>query len=240
MKFVLTSLILLCVTNVFSTCGPGSIIIYPVQSTLFENPTFLLESSGYSSNDRLENLFVVSFDIFLISNEDTVGFDVVEKLRVNNTITQVLIRPTRRLKVGSKYKFIYGDYFAKDTGLFQFVVQSGEDLSGPVLVDKLQLRRTIFNQFGCGNDEAYVFNNPAADSSGYLVKAVLKNLTNENVDSAYLMVTEESNRIILGHNMCSGHFYFESNCEYEVLFTFIDMYRNFGESVKYYFKFDLY
>ncbi|MFM2387889.1 MAG: hypothetical protein RL660_2646 [Bacteroidota bacterium] len=81
--------------------------------------------------------------------------------------------------------------------------------------------------YGCGPAEYVNFCACFIDNSPLVVHTKVKNVRSNEVSEFYLF--SDSNRIRVGHGMCSGAFDFDENEKYEAIFTLMDASGNLSE-----------
>ncbi|MBS1561570.1 MAG: hypothetical protein JSS89_08185 [Bacteroidetes bacterium] len=231
MKTLLTIVLaLMCgSTAAHSLCSGGGLRVFPHGSTIGSHPIFVLE--GYAKSQKVITGLNKAYSIYLNSGKSKVRLMVRNVYIGQYRLTQALLYPEAELEVGQQYtlqidSLPHGEHLtrynhAKDEyGPVTYNVVAANDDQSPILSSRPEeVGKTLENP-GCGPVSSVAFSNPAIDESEVIVMTTVKNLSSGK-ETTYLILPD-SNKIRVGHGMCSGAFTFDDTLEYEVEFTFMD------------------
>lgn len=102
MRFLVIITILLLATNRIAACVYGSFSIWPPpQTTISTQPVFVITMKGFNLTDSIR----AHKGVFLVTNNDTVFFEVLDTFKGDYAHFQVVVKPERRLINNKVYSF---------------------------------------------------------------------------------------------------------------------------------------
>jgi hypothetical protein len=228
MRFLLTiALALICATAAAQAmCASSRLAVFPNGSTIGRHPIFVLE--GYANSQKVITGLNKQYAIYLQSGRSRVRLMVRNVYVGDFRLTQALLYPESELTVGLDYT-LHIDSLPdgervnrmtryQDSVTYKVIAEN--DTQSPRLISQPEEVAKTLAFFGCGPATHVVFSNPAHDESEIIVKTTVRNV-HSGKETTYLIVPD-SNKIRVGHGMCSGAFTFDGTHEYEVEFTFMD------------------
>lgn len=208
----------------YADCSDSGISIFPRQSTIKQNPIFILE--GYLESQPIITGLNKQYPIYLQNDHEKVRLQVTETLIGQVALTQAVLKPEKELEAGTEYTLIIENLPEHECialfGLAPIIykVTLGRDLEKPLLNGKVRVLKKTLVHYGCGPSTHVLFSNPATDSSALLVKVKLKSIKSGKETAYYIQVADTYFGI--GRGMCSGAFSFNSGNTYEATFVFMD------------------
>lgn len=231
MKKIIPILILLLITvEGFSKCASSGLTCWPAKETINANSIFVI--GGYATSQKIITGLGTTYKVYLKSGKQIVNLKIQETLVGQFSLTQAILKPEKNLTVGLEYELIiegstrakneitrYSD-LSHQNETIKWKVIADQDTNAPVWKEKPKFKNDTYEMFGCGPAVYANFSFSASDSSEYLIKTTVKNLTNGKETTYYL--NAEDNIIEIGHGMCSGAFNFDNGDKFEVEFDLID------------------
>ncbi len=223
------SCIALSTLRVFADCTSSYITVFPTGSTIKQNSIFMVE--GYGTSQLVVKGFNTKYPVYLKNGDKRIDLIVQETLVGEFQLTQAVLKPKQSLEIGEEYTLTIDnlpaterlgryDYEKRTWRNLTYTVVAGNDSTAPAIAGTPKEIRKSFIAFGCGPQKWVVFDCPVSDSSEFLVRATVKDISSGK-KTTYLIV-HSNNEIIIGHGMCSGAFYFSGEGKYEVSFSFFD------------------
>ena len=231
MKIILLFITLAFTLNCYSKCKSNGWTFFPSKSKITENSLFIID--GYGRTQEIINNIGKTHNTYLKSGEEKIKLNVIEILVGQFNITQVVLKPEKNLTSGKEYELIIegiiNEYdkptrYNSATNKYEKViwkVTSNIDIDAPKWITKPIFKNSLYVMFGCGPDVSSNFTFMSSDSSEFLIRTTVKNLTTGKQTSYYLSCFK--NIIEIGHGMCSGAFDFGNDEKFEVEFTLMDL-----------------
>ncbi|MBV4357590.1 hypothetical protein [Pinibacter aurantiacus] len=231
LKLIAFILVALVGTNVaFAKCGTNGIFCLSQRPTLNKNGLIVLEF--YSLSQPLVADLNGKYPVYLKSSDKKVQLNVVEILKGEMWVTQVVLKPATGLLVGKRYSLeianlpkyedgprTYNDSTKKLEPL-SFKITDTVDNEIPVLNGSPKIDKETFIQYGCGPETFVYFNLSGQDKSELFARATVKNKTT-GLSTTYILRIEDGLAKV-GHGMCSGAFLFKDGENFEVTFQLFD------------------
>jgi hypothetical protein len=225
----------ICSVTAKADCTSAGISCWPNTSTLKANPVIVL--TFYAASEQIVAGLNRKHRIYFRSGEEKISLLIVEVCKGQFRLTQVILKPSQRLKAGKEYQlFIDGlpqyerlDKWNKETRKSEspsWKVLKEADIEFPLWTAMPKFNSKYFSMFGCGPSLGVVFDIGASDASAILVKTTVRNTKTGKYSTYYLDPSE--NKINVGHGMCAGAFDFDSDDKYEVSFALMDASGNPG------------
>ena len=236
MKQIFLFFILLLVTqSSFADCSSQSLWAFPKGDKIYQNSWIVLE--GYGRLEAIIPELNKEYPVFLESATHKVPLTIKETHKGQMSIKQAILQHNEKLIVGEKYflkienlpkpnrgneleRYNYEDSKSEPIA---WTVLEGSDTEMPKLIKKPTLVDKQYIQYGCGPEEFAVFEFEVEDESELLIETELVDLTTDEKTSYFLTTFyRESNKVSVGHGMCSGAFKYLSDGNYQVRFKFYD------------------
>jgi hypothetical protein len=221
-------------------CGGNGIELLSKRSTLNKNGLILLEF--YASSQNLISDLNKKYPVYLRSAKGKVSLFVIEILKGEFRVTQVVLKPGSELLENEIYK-LYIDNLPADErmpGQYNRKLQKWEtpsftitnyfDYELPDLSCTPVETKKSFGRFGCGPSRVVYFQLSGQDKSELFVRASVKNKTTGKTTDYILEIKDGF--VEIGHGMCSGAFHFDNGDNYEVTFCLFDQSGNKGGVTK--------
>ncbi|HTF02823.1 MAG TPA: hypothetical protein VK826_02325 [Bacteroidia bacterium] len=228
-QFILLWLLASFAMDAHADCHSSGISVFPNGSTLRQNSILVIE--GYGTSQKIISGLNSTYPVYLKSGDKRVELVVKETLVGQFLLTQAVLQPSHLLETGLTYTLVienmpssevYGRYDPETRKWKQltFTVISGNDTTSPVVTGKPVEIRKSFIWYGCGPQKWVIFSCPVSDSSAFMVRTTVKDLTSGK-ETTYLL-DPMNTEVIVGHDMCSGAFHFPGDENYEVSFSYMD------------------
>lgn len=224
MKNNLLVFIAIIYTNcIFSMCTSSGISIWPKSEKISKNSIFIIE--GYALSETIINKLNNGYKIYLKSENTKIPFEILKINKGYLRLTQAILKPKSEL-ISGKYYTLEIDGLTQEekseltTEKHKWLVVESIDNENPkwtkepIFLDKQK------KQYGCGPSYSVNFCFCADENSEIAIITKLKELKTGKIYDYYVL--PNSNKIIIGHGMCSGEFGFIDNEKYEVSFSLID------------------
>lgn len=245
MKQLLTIIIgLFCTATVYADCAGSGLSVFPSGQTIKQNSIFVID--GYAESQYVILGLNKKHDIYLKSGNKKIKLLVTEICVGQFYLTQAILKPETGLEAGLEYTMYIDnlpndEHFGNNNStthkykLVSYKVVAEKDTEKPQLTSRPKELNKTFAYYGCGPSTYVIFSNPAKDKSDIIVKTTVKSLKTGKTTSYYIQ--PDSNKIKVGHGMCSGAFDFDESNNYEVEFSFMDSCGNLsiwtGERIKF-------
>ena len=211
-------------------CASNGIYCLSTSSKLNRNGLIILEF--YASSQHLVPGLNQKHQIYLTSRGKKVHLMVLETLKGEMNVTQVVFKPSSDLNANEVYKLEISNLPADERNPTRYNRSSGKwealtfeistkiDREMPTfnIVPTQQKKTLAF--YGCGPASWVYFNVAGNDSSELFVRVNVKNRTTKKVTTYLLSI--EDRLIKVGHGMCSGAFVFDNGDNFEAEFQLVD------------------
>lgn len=231
MRYLLLMLAVFISGVASAMCGMNGIWSLSKKSTLNRNGLVILEF--YAFSQELVPGLNKKYPVYLQSAKGKVTLVVMEVLRGEFNLTQVILKPASELSVNETWQLHidslpkyesgpHGKYNStlKKWEALSFTVTDYIDYELPVLICPPVETKKTYTAFGCGPDRSVYFKLSGQDKSELFVRASVKNKTTGKTTDYLLRI--ENDIVIVGHGMCSGAFHFDNGDNYEVSFALFD------------------
>lgn len=222
-------ILLFAIQQASAECAMSGITYYPDQSTISQNPMFIVE--GYSFSQKVIKSFENDRTAYLES-EDGEKIDLVlrEILIGQMGLTQAIFKPEKELKLNKKY-FLKFTHLAdkenyKELTRYNRETKKHEPVAWKVsrkqteeLNENLELKfeQTDVQYYGCGPAAYAVFQPHNSSELEIWYEAEVYD-EKTKTSTIYIIKTWEG-KLQVGHGMCSGGFTFNKDGNYKVRFT---------------------
>lgn len=222
-------LALMCQSTAHSECTSSGMWAFPFGSTIGRSAIFVV--NGYANSQKVITGLNKEYNIYLQSGMSKVRLIVKGIYVGQHGLTQAVLHPESELRVGLEYTMHIdnlpdGEYlnrYNQSKHAYEtvtYTVVATLDKESPQLHSRPKELAKHLMYLGCGPSTHVEFSNPASDKSEIIVKTTVKNLGSGKETTYY--ITPDSNKILVGRDMCSGAFDFDNSLEYEVEFSFMD------------------
>ena len=211
-------------------CGGNGIYCLSKSSRLNKNGIIILEF--YTSSQSLITYLNTKYPIYLKSDKGNVFLNIIETLKGEMNLTQIVLKPSTELKVNETYsleidnlpkyeeKLERYNYLTNKREKFTFTINNFTDINLPKLISSPIVQKKTLARYGCGPASWVYFSLIGQDESELFVRASVKNNSTGKI-TTYILNLEDSITKI-GHGMCSGAFLFDNSKNYEVVFQLYD------------------
>jgi hypothetical protein len=230
MKFLLIIFIATIPFIAKANCKGDGIWCWPVAKNINTNAIIVIEF--FANSQELVPELNKKYPVYLKSVKNRVELEVVEILKGEFNLTQVVCKPKSRLIPGYEYELKL-DHLPKGAVRVEKWVQNESKTLPPkwTAVDQIDLQAPAWDKqpkylsetytpYGCGPAVHVLFSLSAKDASPILIKATVTN-SKTGVTTSYYLVPSEG-KIEVGHSMCAGAFAFEDDTKYLVKFSLMD------------------
>ncbi|MEO6347549.1 MAG: hypothetical protein ABIO60_06525 [Aquaticitalea sp.] len=236
--FILLILTFFITTIAFAKCTSRGIYCLTKSPTLNKNGLIVLEF--YALSQLLISHLNEKYPIYLKSSNGKVQLNVIEILKGEMSLTQIVLKPASGLKPDQIYsleidnlpkgelkpKRYYGSSNKREE--LTFKISNLVDINLPVLTNTPTEQKKTLVYYGCGPATWVYFTVAGHDESELFVRANLKNKSTGKVTT--FILTLEDGLTKIGHGMCSGPFHFDIGDNFEVTFQLFDQSGNKSDS----------
>jgi hypothetical protein len=236
----ITILLTACLLTSFmasAMCSSSGVSVVGDRKTLHKNSILILEFYGMSQ-DYVTGLGKKNL-VWLRSKNAKVALQVIEVLKGEMNVTQVVFRPTCDLAEGDLYELLL-DNLEDTRGLqrynsetqknepYTFRIEKNTAINTPLSFTTTPVEtKKEMTEYGCG-PARFVHFSIAADRSLKYVRATVKN--NKTGKTTTYILTIQDGKVVVGHGMCSGAFHFDDGDNFTVSFALMDNSGNTGRS----------
>ncbi len=237
---VLLVFTLFTVTISFAECDDDGIFCLSKSYIINKNGLIVLEFYGLSQSLVADINY--KYPIYLKSSKDKIKLNVIEVLKGEMLVTQVVLKAKRTLKPNEVYSLEIdslpqkiqkpGRYnFEKDIwDKLIFKANNYIDNENPVLkIEPSEYKKKLI-YYGCGPECGVYFNLLGHDKSEIYARTTVKNVST-GLTTTYIL-SIENEKVYVGHEMCYGPFYFRNGDNFEVIFQLFDQSGNTSNFTK--------
>lgn len=228
---VIIFLSLITSLNAFAKCGSNGISCLNKNFNLDKNGLVILEF--YAISQTLITDLNKKYPVYLQSSSGNITLNVVEVLKGEMALTQVVLKPIKPLKINQYYLFridnlpkyenlpkLYNQK-SKTTSPLTFKAIESKNVKAPSFkVNPVFLSESL-KEYGCGPEELVSFNIKASKEIDLFVRTTVKNKTTGKTTTFILEIENETVKV--GHGMCSGAFYFANGKSFKASFQLLDL-----------------
>jgi hypothetical protein len=238
-----TSLIILTffiATMASAKCANSGIYCLSKSSTVQKNGLIILEF--YASSQNLIPDLNKKYPMYLKATNGKVKLNIIETLKGEMNVTQIILKPISALKVNETYSLQidnlpkyerkperYNSSSNKWESL-TFKVNNEEENDIPTFSNSPKEQKQSLVYYGCGPASWVYFTIAGQDESELFVRTTVKNKATEKVTTYILAIENGVTKV--GHGMCSGAFHFDNGDHFEVTFQLFDQSGNKGTLTK--------
>lgn len=229
MKYFLTiSFLIYFSLLVKADCANSGIWASSISKTVTSNSLFLIE--GYAQSMDVIKDLNKKYPVYIESNSHKVKLEVIKFIKGKFRLNQAIVRPSEKLKAGSKYYIKIEDlgdkhpksYWGGDENHFIsegfLIIEENKSSS-----DEKWHKQPVFissevKHFGCGPSIYAYFNVSLVDTNYTHIETELVN-KKTGISQTYLIdYNKKEKQVAVGHGMCSGAFDYSKNGKYKVRF----------------------
>ncbi|MEJ7609947.1 MAG: hypothetical protein WKF88_02080 [Ferruginibacter sp.] len=228
--FSLIILTFFITTSVSAKCANSGIYCLSKSSTLNKNGLIILVF--YGSSQSLISDVNIKYPIYLKSSKEKVSLNIIETLKGEMNLTQIILKPASELKADEIYTLQienlpkyelkperYNSLLNKRVEL-TFKISNSIDIDLPTLTSTPTEQKKTLVYYGCGPASWVYFTLAGQDKSELFVRASVKNKATSQ--STTYILSLENGVAKIGHGMCSGAFHFDNSDNFEVAFQLFD------------------
>jgi hypothetical protein len=220
--------------SALADCSAGGIYIYPSRnSEIRPNTLFVLE--GIESSQKVLDSLNTAYPIYLVSGDERIQLNVVERCYGAKQIVQVILKPEGLLELNKTYTMKIDNLDDTQNRYFNHWNWQDNVLEENSWKVSRSLDRIIpqwktvpkyaggsFDQFGCGPVVYAHFQNQIIDSSMVYAETEVRQHGVEG-STRYFIRIHKKGDIEVGHGMCNGPFKHIPYKKYYVRFRLMDI-----------------
>jgi hypothetical protein len=211
-------------------CGIDGIWCSPQEKEITDNSLIII--SGYwASQESIESINA-PHKIFLVSVNDTVQLNT-EELNISAfRLSQIVLKPERKLIIGNEYH-IYTEALSKRITKWDrktrkeiptsWIVNRVSDTITPTWEKVPKRIESLFMQYGCGPEilNYYAFKTKKQSSHIVIKTQVIQQKT--NIIKTFIIEPVNNDTIYIGQEMCAGEFTYDVKTRYRIRFQILDL-----------------
>lgn len=210
-------------------CDEYTIEIFPKKEMMDRNSMIVINFSG-SSNEIGQHLNS-RYPIYLFDGKKSISLEVVEVNSSPLFLTQVLLRPSKKLKKGKEYTLKIDKVDASIIlPVKKWTILDRYDEEIPKLLATPKELTKSYDKKPEGIQKLIRFETRYTDNSPVFIKCTMKDVSGAVVNTHYLSI-DQLGQIAIGHNACFGAFEMAENTSYFVDFQIMDICGNYGEII---------
>ena len=231
MKNLTLVLLTLFITTIASAkCGNNDITCLTKSSTLNKNGLIILEF--YAESQSLIPELNNKYPIYLKSSNKKVQLTIIETLKGEMSLTQIVLKPSSALKANEVYTLVIDNLpvyertparYNSTTKKWEaptFKITNTVDTEIPTFSNTPTENKKTLVEYGCGPGSWVYFDMVGQDNSELFVRASVKNKATGQTTTYILGI--ENGLVKVGHGMCSGAFHFNGSTNFEATFQLFD------------------
>ena len=231
MKYFLTLISLLLITQICEAKCGGGIAVYPEGNTINVKGHIIIEAYGWGKSHELLNQLGDKHRIYLLSEKDEIDLIQRDYKKGEKSWSQVLLTPKRELTLGLEYVLVaeikHPDdelYLnlrrmprrgGMDRARWTVVKSSTENKSSDPI--EATLKTSNVQKFGCGPAvENRYTTNDEINNDQFILTQILE-IESGKLSEYYII--KKNDELKIGHGMCSGPYKFKRNNSYKIRFS---------------------
>jgi hypothetical protein len=227
-KIILLILLFVGISFSYADCAMNGMEFFPKQKEISLSPMFIIQ--GYSMSQKTVENFKNRKVYVESENGDLTELILVEILKSEKYLTQAIFKVSKELLPNLIYYIKYSDenenekremlQYNKDKNKHEKVFWKTSDLKSIDLLNsnlKIIFEKTDTIFYGCGPEANAIFKIVNKVNSEIWYKTELIEI--ETNKKTIFYITENNNKLKVGHGMCSGAFIFKQKGKYKVRFT---------------------
>jgi hypothetical protein len=233
MKIILFLFLSLIInSNLSAKCGSSGISCLNKNFNLDKNGLIILEF--YEISQTLVKDLNKKYPVYLQSNSGNVTLQVIEVLKGEMKLTQVILKPIKPLIINQYYLFkidnlpqyeslpkIYNEK-SKTSIPLNFKAAQSKNVNAPSFKIAPTFLKESLTEYGCGPEELVHFNVKANRTIDLFVRTTVKN---KKTGKTTVFILPLENEIVkVGHGMCSGAFSLAYGQSFEVCFQLLGLF----------------
>lgn len=232
--YYLTCVLLLFASIARADCAGNGITCWPQSATLNKDPLIIV--TFYGNSQRVADSLNNKYPVYLLDDTCKIKLVVTEICKGEFEVTQVLFKPAEELIEGHAYQLFIDsmhDHISaiprynaatKKMEAAKWTLTEQTHTGTAKLTEAPIIDSEKYVEYGCGPERWLYFSWKKIPENIPLVYATLTHKKTGRQTSYYLEVTD--NKVAVGHGMCAGAFYFDTENEYEITFTSVDAHGN--------------
>ncbi|UYZ57523.1 hypothetical protein [Hymenobacter latericus] len=158
MKYLATLLLWLLATAAQAKCYNRGLTIWPSAGVVPANAVFMVE--GMDESQQLVRGLGGAYTAYLQAGQERIALRVAETLVGQVQLTQVILKPARRLQPGRRYELVIAERSKPRINLISqhnagtwavaYTVAATPDHTAPVWLDMPKLQAAHYEEMGCG------------------------------------------------------------------------------------------
>lgn len=232
-KLTIILLFILSKSLVFADCSSSGIWAFPQTGNIKQNSLIVL--TGYYNSQKIISQLNKKYPVYLESKGHKVTLTTRYTYKGMFNLTQIILKPDEKLISGKTYKLKIKNLDKFESKLLKkwnselqkyesisWKVEKGLDTIQPSFISYPKLINKTTTYFGCGPAIYSIFKFETKDENEILIKTQLVDLDNGQ-SNIYFLKFDKSNKLNIGHGMCSGAFMYKKNRKYKVRFQLMDI-----------------
>jgi hypothetical protein len=211
-------------------CMPNGIYCLNENKILNKNGLIILEF--YGTSESLVSGLNKKYPIYLKTKNSRIQLNVLETLKGDFNLTQVVLKPVSELIADNTYSLEIDKLpkFESKPERYDTLTHKYEDLTfkvstivdndSPILNLEPTEQKKSLVYYGCGPAIWVYFTITGHDKSELFIRANVKSKKTGKVTTYILAI--ENGLVKVGHGMCSGAFLFYNDDNFEVIFQLFD------------------
>lgn len=215
-------------TNANARCDEYKVTIFPDQENMLKNSLIIINFSGSSS--EIGKNINIKYPAFLTDGKKEIALELVEINSSALFMTQIVLRPSKKLKKGKKYSLridnIDATKFTIPNKSWNILDRTDEEI--PKLLRQPKEVANSYDKKPEGIQKIVRFDIQYMDNSLVFIKCTLKDVSGAVINMHYLPI-DKLGQISVGHNACFGAYELNENTSYYLDFQIMDICGNMGE-----------
>lgn len=209
--------------QIYAKCLSRLLEVFPEAGIIKEDSWIILE--GYGRSQEIVNALNKAYPIRLLSEKDTISLALKYLNQGGLGVTQAILMPERKLRIGQKYRLKIDGLDKDDPFLqreFAWTVEAAVTEILPSFIKSPELLEQNVTYFGCGPEVYSTFKIEIKNKARLWVKTELVEQESKQ-SSTYFLEWKDSAILKVGHGMCYGPFEYKEGRHYKVRFSLMDI-----------------